>query len=306
MIEYDYDEVIDFCLSVAQRDNYIISDDLRNLIVELEECQDTFHCKGGSSANACLKIYQGFSTIIGSTDSGTGLAGIAKHVCDIFNTCYMEACTDKKILEEEGYSGSAASSTIASASVSAVSTQPNIEEDTEPIGMAFGDEQVQAKNTESQEVIENAESQETASDSNAETAANPEPTSVVEESNQTSVPESDASVESTPATDASSSWNGSVLDKRMGVNQGPSGKETYYNLDMSRVVQNMHDQGFEGEYWVRDDGVKMFGDYVIVSANLDVHPRGSIVESSLGTAIVCDTGGFASENPEQLDIATNW
>lgn len=306
MIEYDYDEVIDFCLSVAQRDNYIISDDLRNLIFELEECQDTFHCKGGSSANACLKIYQGFSTIIGSTDSGTGLAGIAKHVCDIFNTCYMEACTDKKILEEEGYSGSAASNTVASTSVSAVSTQPNIEEDTEPIGMAFGDEQVQAENTESQEVMENAEPQEIVEEINQDVPVDSEPTNVVEETSQESIPESETSVDPAPATDTPSNWNGSVLDKQMGVNQGPSGKETYYNLDMSRVVQNMHDQGFAGEYWVRDDGVKMFGDYVIVAANLDVHPRGSIVESSLGPAIVCDTGAFASENPQQIDIATSW
>lgn len=110
----------------------------------------------------------------------------------------------------------------------------------------------------------------------------------------------------TPNPEQTSNWNGSVLTKKMGVNQGPSGKETYYNLDMSRVVENMHKQGYEGEYWVRDDGVKMFGNYVIVSANLDVHPRGSIVESSLGPAIVCDTGTFSSENPNQLDIATNW
>ena len=109
-----------------------------------------------------------------------------------------------------------------------------------------------------------------------------------------------------PPTAANPDWSGSVLSKRMGVNQGPSGKETYYNLDMSRVVENMHNQGYQGDYWVRDDGVKMFGDYVIVAANLNVHPRGSIVQSSLGPAIVCDTGGFAEGNPNQIDIATSW
>ena len=114
-------------------------------------------------------------------------------------------------------------------------------------------------------------------------------------------------VSSTPSTaEPTSNWSGPVLSKKMGVNQGPNGKETYYNLDMSRVVENMHDQGYEGNYWVRDDGVKMFGDYVIVAANLDVHPRGSIIESSLGPAIVCDTGGFAADNPNQIDIATSW
>ena len=42
------------------------------------------------------------------------------------------------------------------------------------------------------------------------------------------------------------------------------------------------------------------------AANLNVHPRGSLVETSMGTAIVCDTGGFAYSNSTQLDIATTW
>ncbi len=101
-------------------------------------------------------------------------------------------------------------------------------------------------------------------------------------------------------------WDGPVLTKQAGVVQGPSGKETYYNLDMSGVIRIMENQGFEGEYWVREDGVKMYGDYIMCAANLNVHPRGSLVESSLGTCIVCDTGGFASSNPNQLDIAVTW
>lgn len=101
-------------------------------------------------------------------------------------------------------------------------------------------------------------------------------------------------------------WNGSVLTASAGVNYGPSGKETYYNLDMSGVVNNMRNMGNNDAYWVRDDGAKMLGDYVIVAANLDVHPRGSLVETSLGTGIVADTGGFAAGNPNQVDIATAW
>ena len=100
--------------------------------------------------------------------------------------------------------------------------------------------------------------------------------------------------------------DGSVLTKSGGVNQGPSGKETYYNLDMSGVIRIMQNQGYDYEYWVREDGVKMYGDYIMCAANLNVHPRGSLVESSLGTCIVCDTGGFASGNPNQLDIAVTW
>ncbi len=110
----------------------------------------------------------------------------------------------------------------------------------------------------------------------------------------------------TSASSGNSSWDGPVLNRRNGTVQGPSGKETYYNLNMSRVVSNMHSMGFEGEYWVRDDGCKMFGNYIMCAANLNVHPRGSLVESSLGTCIVADTGGFASSNPYQLDIAVNW
>lgn len=101
-------------------------------------------------------------------------------------------------------------------------------------------------------------------------------------------------------------WNGSILTKSAGVNYGPSGKETYYNLNMSGVVNIMRNMGNNDEYWIRNDGCKMLGNYIMVAANLNVHPRGSLVETSLGTGIVCDTGGFASENATQLDIATTW
>ena len=103
-----------------------------------------------------------------------------------------------------------------------------------------------------------------------------------------------------------SDWDGPVLTASAGTVTGPSGKETYYNLNMSGVVSIMRSLGNNDEYWVRDDGVKMLGNYVMVAANLNVHPRGSIVETSLGLGIVCDTGGFASGNPNQLDIAVSW
>lgn len=96
------------------------------------------------------------------------------------------------------------------------------------------------------------------------------------------------------------------LTASKGVNYGPSGKETYYNLNMNGVVNIMESMGYNEQYWVREDGVKMYGDYVMVAADLNTHPRGSLVESSLGTAIVVDTGGFAASNPNQLDIATAW
>ena len=101
-------------------------------------------------------------------------------------------------------------------------------------------------------------------------------------------------------------WKGPVLSKSRGTITGPSGKETYYNLNMSGVVNIMRRMGNDDEYWVRDDGVKMLGDYIMVAADLNTRPRGSLVETSLGTGIVCDTGTFAKRNPTQLDIAVSW
>lgn len=101
-------------------------------------------------------------------------------------------------------------------------------------------------------------------------------------------------------------WKGPVLSKRAGTVMGPSGKETYYNLNMSGVVNIMRRMGNTDEYWVREDGCKMLGDYIMVAANLNIRPRGSIVETSLGKAIVCDTGGFAKRNPYQIDVAVTW
>lgn len=115
-----------------------------------------------------------------------------------------------------------------------------------------------------------------------------------------------AAAETSSETQTASAWTGPVLTKRAGTVQGPSGKETYYNLDMSGVVKIMRSMGSTDEYWVREDGVKMLGNYIMCAANLSVHPRGSLVESSLGTCIVCDTGSFAQSNPNQLDIAVNW
>ena len=101
----------------------------------------------------------------------------------------------------------------------------------------------------------------------------------------------------------------SHLTKSAGVFYGPSGKETYYNLNMSRVVAYMRDLGYsesEYPYWVRDDGVKMLGPYVMVAAHLGIRPKGTILETSLGTAIVVDTGSFANHDSTMLDVAVSW
>ncbi|MCL2173679.1 ubiquitin-like domain-containing protein [Candidatus Saccharibacteria bacterium] len=81
-------------------------------------------------------------------------------------------------------------------------------------------------------------------------------------------------------------------------------KETWYDLPMSVVMRNC---GQGGYYSVRADGVKIDRDgFVIIAANLNRYPRCSEVDTSLGRGKVYDTGGFAANNPEQFDIATDW
>ena len=101
--------------------------------------------------------------------------------------------------------------------------------------------------------------------------------------------------------------DGRTLNAYIGTVQGPSGKETYYNLDMTEVIRIMKEnEGFDYEYTVREDGVKMYGPYIMCAANLEIRPKGTLVETSLGTAIVCDTGEFATYNKYQIDIAVDW
>lgn len=94
------------------------------------------------------------------------------------------------------------------------------------------------------------------------------------------------------------SGNGSGLTQSSGVNYYNGNKETYYNLDMSGVIANAQAMGIQGNYWVRSDGVKMYGDYVIVAAQMN---KGSIIQTSLGAGIVLDWCPAGT-----IDIATTW
>lgn len=80
--------------------------------------------------------------------------------------------------------------------------------------------------------------------------------------------------------------------------------ETWYNLDMTRVVSRAQDMGIPAEYWVDDRGVKMFGPWVIVAA----HPsktRYTRVQTSLGEGIILDYHTVL-DDPNLYDIATDW
>lgn len=102
---------------------------------------------------------------------------------------------------------------------------------------------------------------------------------------------------------------GNGLSKSKGVNmfidsQGVTHRETYYDLPMSVVMRNC---GAGGQYSVRADGTKVDKDgYVLVAANLNIYPRCSTVETSLGMGKVYDTGGFVLVHPYGFDLATDW
>ena len=157
----------------------------------------------------------------------------------------------------------------------------------------------QAEETDSSDADEEATAYE-------EESSEPQASTTKKSSKKSASAETASTSSASAASSADTGYSGTVLNKRAGTITGPSGKETYYNLNMSGVVNIMRNMGNSDKYWVRDDGVKMLGDYVMVAANLDTHPRGSIVDSSLGKAIVCDTGTFAYSNPNQLDVAVSW
>jgi hypothetical protein len=65
--------------------------------------------------------------------------------------------------------------------------------------------------------------------------------------------------------------------------------------------------GYYEKYWVRSDGVKMYGKYVCCACDLNKHPKGSLLETSLGTGIVVDTGDFVHNGSGvDIDIAVTW
>lgn len=96
---------------------------------------------------------------------------------------------------------------------------------------------------------------------------------------------------------------GDVLTPSAGVCYFNGHMETYYNLPMGGVLDIMYSLGYSGDYWVRSDGCKMFGNYIMVAADFGWLPRGSVVLTSLGWGMVCDTGAGGSN---WLDIATTW
>ena len=95
-----------------------------------------------------------------------------------------------------------------------------------------------------------------------------------------------------------------VLTAKLGTIQFDGHKETWYDLNMAKVVARTDKAfGMTNLYYVREDGVKMYGPWVICAA----HPskiRYSRIQTSLGEGIILDT--HTANDTELIDIATTW
>ena len=99
---------------------------------------------------------------------------------------------------------------------------------------------------------------------------------------------------------------GEKLSVRNPKVEGPTGIETYFNEDVSTLVE---DTGYIGEYWETEDGIKMYGEYIICKARYDsneYHPNlpvGTVIPTTLGVAWVC-----SNDVDDNMDIcvAVTW
>ena len=79
------------------------------------------------------------------------------------------------------------------------------------------------------------------------------------------------------------------------------GMEHYYYPSFAAIEKAAECCRCDGSLWVREDGVVMYGDYVVVASD---EPYGTILPTSLGDGIVLDVGQFDDVN--KLDVATVW
>ena len=97
-----------------------------------------------------------------------------------------------------------------------------------------------------------------------------------------------------------------ALTARMGsyYNTETGFTEKYYNLPMKKVVA-MADKAMDVKdlYWIREDGVKMYGYWVICASHPSID-RFTIIDTSLGEGIILDR--HTVDDPDLIDIATTW
>lgn len=96
-----------------------------------------------------------------------------------------------------------------------------------------------------------------------------------------------------------------VLTAKLGTVQFEGHKETWYDLDMSRITERADTfYGSQGIYAVTEDGIKTYNGLVICAAHKSV-PYGTLVETSRGIGVVLDYHTVA-EDKTLIDVATDW
>lgn len=104
-----------------------------------------------------------------------------------------------------------------------------------------------------------------------------------------------------------SKWDANYLTAAVGGikyfgSDGRLTKETWCDLDPTNLARLMRKQGIDLDFWIREDGVYMYGDYVMVAADIPhmdgtqqaaEYRKGDLVETSLGTGMVVDLCGMA-------------
>ena len=73
---------------------------------------------------------------------------------------------------------------------------------------------------------------------------------------------------------------------------------------MQNITEKARENGIVDEYWERADGCKMYGKYIICAGHESRY--GEVVETSRGLGLILDTGDFAKENPDAIDMAVTW
>jgi len=97
-------------------------------------------------------------------------------------------------------------------------------------------------------------------------------------------------------------YTGPVITPNSGRIQGPQEMESYYALPASGLYQfkSSWPKKLQGLKFHDENGWMKLGDYFCVAANLDIYPRGTIVQTSLGAAVVVDTGTFSCTLPDKI------
>ncbi len=113
---------------------------------------------------------------------------------------------------------------------------------------------------------------------------------------------------SSSASTIKGKWDSNYLTAAAGSNiytgaDGRLTKETWCDLNPNNLAKLMREQhGIELDFWIREDGVYMYGDYVMVAADIPhmdgteqaaEYRKGDLVETSLGTGMVVDLCGMA-------------